>query len=148
MLHFSPGSVFGLAGRYQLSGGWDAQNGLFFDGVLGIGLGIQVGAVTLMPMVGGGGDAIGAGSDKAADKLSLDFDIFDYYGGVIDVEMTELLALELSGGYCNRGELRELRYDGKLIALPRSFRKLSVGVSYVDIEKKAKLWQLTLGIGF
>jgi hypothetical protein len=149
MLHFSPGSVFGLAGRYLVAGGWDAQNGLFFEGIFGIGLGIQMGPLTLLPMAGGGGDAIGAGSDdKATDKLVLDFDIFDYYGGVIDLELTDLLALELSGGYCNRGEIRELRYDGKLIALPRTFRKLSIGVSYVDIEKTAKLWQLTLGMGF
>jgi hypothetical protein len=148
MLHFSPGSVFGLAGRYQLQGGWDAQNDLFFDGTLAIGIGISIDRVTLMPMVGGGGDAIGAGASKAADKLNLSFDIYDYYGGVIDVELSDLLAIELTGGYCNRGEIRELRYDGKVIALPRSFRKVSLGLSYVDIEKTATLWQLLLGIGF
>jgi hypothetical protein len=149
MLHFSPGSIFGLAGRYQLSGGWDAQHDLFFDGTLAIGIGISIDRVTLMPMVGGGGDAIGAGATKAADKLDMGFDIYDYYGGVVDVELSDLLAIELTGGYCNRGkDIRELRYDGKLIALPRSFRKVSLGLSYVDIEKTAKLWQLLLGIGF
>jgi hypothetical protein len=148
MLHFSPGSVFGLAGRYQLQGGWDAQNDLFFDGTAAIGIGIAIDRVTLMPMVGGGGDAIGAGASKADDKLRMGFDVYNYYGGVVAVELSDLLALELTGGYCDRGELRELRYDGKVIALPRSFRKVSLGLSYVDIEKTATLWQLLLGIGF
>jgi hypothetical protein len=141
-------SFLGLAGRYQLQGGWDSQNDLFFDGTLALGIGIRVDRITLMPMVGGGGDAIGAGAKQAADKLNLSFDLYNYYGGVAVVQLTDLLAVELTYGYCDRGKRRELRYDGKVIALPKSFRKVSVGLSYVDIERTATLWQLVLGVGF
>ncbi len=148
VLVFSEGSVFGLAGRYQLSGGWDAQNELFFDGIIGVGFGLVLDHVKLMALGGGGGDAIGAGAKSAPDKLNFPFEFYNAYGGVLAVDFTQLVAMELTYTYCDRGDIRELRYDGKLIALPSSFRKVSLGVSYLDIENVATVWQVLLGVGF
>jgi hypothetical protein len=148
MLRFASGSPFGLAGRYALSGGYDFQNGLTFDGTAAIGFGINIDAVTLMPLVGGGGNAIGAGADEAADKLTLDFDIYNFYGGVVTVEITDAMGLELTGGYLDRGEIRELRFEGQLIVVPESFRKVAVGLAYSDLETVATVWQVLVGVGF
>ena len=148
MLRFSKDSPFGLAGRYQIQGGWDFQNELVFDGSAAIGVGIAIDRVTLMPMVGGGGNAIGAGADEAADKLNLEFDIYNFYGGVVTIRFTDAVGIELTGAYCDRGEIRELRYDGQVIVLPQSFRKIAVGLAYSDLESVASVWQVLVGVGF
>jgi hypothetical protein len=148
MLRFTRDSPFGLAGRYQLQGGWDFQNELVFDGTAAIGFGIAVDRVTLMPMVGGGGNAIGAGAEEAADKLNLEFDVYNFYGGVVTIRFTDAVGVELTGAYCDRGAIRELRYDGQVIVLPESFRKIAVGLAYSDLESVASVWQVLLGVGF
>jgi hypothetical protein len=151
MLRFSPGSVFGLAGRYQLGIGWDAQNELLLDGTLGIGVGIMIAdRVAVMGFAGGGGDAIGAGADPAMDKMQFDFSIFNFYlGGAVQIDLGNTAGLEFHYGYVDRGdEITETRIDGRLMVLPSAFRKVTLGVSFTDIETIAEAWGVQLGLGF
>jgi hypothetical protein len=144
--HLSP--RFGLAGRFHFAGGWDVRHQLSFDGSLAIGVGVALGPVVLMPMLGGGADAIGAGADPADDRLQLDFHLYDWLGGVVEVAFSPRLALELTGAYGERGARSEWRSEARVLVLPASFRKLSLGLSYLKIEEVATLWQLLLGVGF
>ena len=148
MLRFADDSAFGLAGRYQLQGGWDTQNEMVLDGVVAVGFGVAIDRVTIMPMAGGGGNAIGAGATKAPDKLNLAFEFYNYYGGVVGIEISKMIGVELTGGYVDRGEISEWRWDGQLIVVPASFRKVALSVSYSDMKTVAKVWQVLLGVGF
>ena len=51
-------------------------------------------------------------------------------------------------GYGDRGPIREIRGEGRVLLLPSHGRKLSGGVVYTDIETVSTTWQLVVGIGF
>lgn len=140
------GSSFGAAAEMLLGGGYDLQSELVLDGKLGLGFGVRFGELTLMPLLGIGFDAVGAGADEDPTRFKLPFQFYWYYSAIARYALSPKMAVEAGVAKIGGTSSDETRFDGRLILLRK--KKLSLNLHYTRYADLGDATVIGAGVGF